>query len=464
MNHFNNAYFIPNIRCIGYLCRTNLPSNTAFRAFGAPQAMMVGEHIIRDLARAMNKPAISIMELNLFKENDKTIWNQELTLCTLQRCWSECLTQSDLSRRAKEVDEFNRQHRWRKRGISIVPTTYSIGFSEHFFMQGGALVLVYTDGSVLLSHTGIEMGQGLHTKMIQIAARVLNIEEKLIFISETATDKIPNTIATAASIGSDLNGMAVMNACQILAKRLKPYREKYANETWTFCVNKAYMDRVSLSAAGFYPNRNFDFQRDLSDTDLHYFTYGAGVSEVEIDCLTGDHQVLRTDIVMDVGTSLNPAIDIGQIEGAYMQGYGLYTMEEMIYSPEGAVYSRGPGMYKLPGFGDIPAVFNVSLLKGSSNPRAVYSSKAIGEPPLFLSAAVFFAIKEAIGAARADENMDRNVQLFSPATAAKIRMACQDKFTKPVSCYSIWIQMFLVTYTFPSVDSINNVGVIYFVL
>lgn len=440
MNHLNNAYFIPNIRSTGYLCRTNLPSNTAFRAFGAPQAMMVGEHIIRDIARAMDKTAISIMELNLYKENDKTHWNQALTLCTLGRCWSECLVQSDFYRRAKAVDEFNRQHRWRKRGISIVPTTYSVGFSEHFVMQAGALVHVYLDGSVLLSHTGIEMGQGLHTKMIQIAARVLNIEETLILISETATDKVPNTTATAASIGSDLNGMAVMNACQIIAKRLKPYREKYTYETWKFCVNKAYMDRVSLSAAGFYPNRDFDFERDLTDTELNYFTYGAGVSEVEIDCLTGDHQVLRTDIVMDVGSSLNPAIDIGQIEGAYMQGYGLFTMEEMIYSPDGDVYSRGPGMYKVPGFGDIPAEFNVSLLKGSSNPRAVYSSKAIGEPPLFLSAAVFFAIKEAIGAARSDENLDRNVRLFSPATAAKIRMACQDKFTKPVSGYFYYLK------------------------
>lgn len=432
MTHSFNAYLIPNIRITGYLCKTNLPSNTAFRAFGAPQGMMVAENIIRDIAHAMNKPAISIMELNLLKSGDMMLAKQNLEYCTLSRCWSECLLQSNYYERLKSVTEFNRQHRWRKRGISVVPTTYAVGFSEHFLMQAGALVNAYRDGSILLAHTGVEMGQGLHTKMIQIAARVLNVDVERIFISETATNQIPNTTPTAASIGSDTNGMAVINACEILSKRLAPYREKYPNDQWTDLVNKAYMDRISLSASGFYPNENFNFDNDLTDEMVNYFTYGTGVSEVEIDCLTGDHQVIRTDIVMDVGSSLNPAIDIGQIEGAYMQGYGLYTLEEMVYSPDGTIYSRGPGAYKLPGFADIPAEFNVSILKGAPNPRAVYSSKAIGEPPLFLSAAVFFAIKEAIAAARRDENLLGSFQLFSPASAARIRMACQDNITKQV--------------------------------
>lgn len=242
--------------------------------------------------------------------------------------------------------------------------------------QAGALLLVYTDGSVLLSHGGTEMGQGLHTKMIQIVSRALGIDISKIHISETATDKVPNTSATAASAGSDLNGMAVLEACQTLTKRLQPYKDKIPNGKWEDWVSAAYVDRVSLAATGFYatPDIGFDFKNNKGKP-FNYFTFGVACAEVEIDCLSGDHQVIRTDIVMDLGESINPAIDIGQIEGAFIQGYGLFTMEELIYSPTGTLYSRGPGAYKIPGFGDIPQEFNVSLLKGAPNPRAVYSSK-----------------------------------------------------------------------------------------
>lgn len=299
--------------------------------------------------------------------------------------------------------------------------------------QAGALIHIYTDGSVLLNHGGIEMGQGLHTKMIQVASRALNVPIDRIHITESATDKVPNTTETAASVGSDLNGMAVLNACNQLMERLAPYRKNYPDDGWNEWISKAYFDRVSLSAAGFYstPHLTWDSETNCGSI-FNYFTYGVACSEVEIDCLTGDHQVIRTDIVMDLGSSLNPAIDIGQIEGAFIQGYGLYTLEELIYSPSGILYSKGPGMYKLPGFGDIPATFNVSLLKGSSNPRAVYSSKAVGEPPLVLASSVFFAIREAITAARQERNLDGNFVLSSPASSARIRMACEDEFTEKV--------------------------------
>lgn len=269
-----------------------------------------------------------------------------------------------------------RQHRWRKRGMSVIPTKFGIAFTEKFLNQAGALVLIYMDGSVLLSHGGTEMGQGLHTKMLQVASRTLGVDIAKIHISETSTDKVPNTSATAASAGSDLNGMAVLQACEILSKRLQPYREKNPKGKWEDWVSTAYFDRCGLSATGFYatPEIGYDFKNNIGKP-FNYFTYGVACTEVEIDCLSGDHQAIRTDIVMDLGESLNPAIDIGQIEGAFIQGYGLFTMEELIYSPTGTLFSRGPGAYKIPGFGDIPLKFNVSLLKGAPNVRAVYSSK-----------------------------------------------------------------------------------------
>lgn len=231
--------------------------------------------------------------------------------------------------------------------------------------------------------------------------------------------------------------MAVLNACNIINERLAPYKKQFPKETWESWINKAYMDRVSLSATGFYatPDIGYDWETN-SGNPFNYFVYGAACSEVEIDVLTGDHQVRRVDIVMDLGSSINPAIDIGQIEGGFIQGYGLFTLEEMIYSPTGQILSKGPGMYKLPGFADIPGEFNVALLTGAPNPRAVYSSKAVGEPPLFLASSVFFALKEAIAAARKDEHCDDHYGWFdvvSPLTSARIRLACMDYFTKEFS-------------------------------
>lgn len=250
---------------------------------------------------------------------------------------------------------------------------------------------------------------------------------------ETGTDKVPNTSATAASAGSDLNGMAIMIACEEIMKRLKPVIESNPNGTWEEWVTKAYLERISLSATGFYktPDIGYSFDTNTGNA-FNYFTYGVACSEVEIDCLTGDHQVLRTDIVMDLGQSLNPAIDIGQIEGAFVQGYGLFTLEEMVYLKNGAICSKGPGAYKLPGFTDIPQVFNVSLLKGASNPRAVYSSKAVGEPPLFLASSVFFAIREAIKSAREEFGLKGYFRLDAPATTARIRMSCVDELTSKI--------------------------------
>lgn len=428
--HILNAYRCPNMRLIGKICKTNLPSNTAFRGFGGPQGQIIGEHVIRDICRVTRKSYAEIVEKNLMVAGEKSFYGQPIEDNNLQRCFRQCRDEAKIEQRQREIDEFNAANRWRKRGLSMVNIQYGIAFGIPFLNQGGALVLVYLDGSVLLSHGGIEIGQGLYVKMIQVAATALNIPAEKIYISETSTDKVPNTSPTAASMASDLNGMAVLDACEKLNKRLEPFKVKNPQGSWDDWVKAAYFDRVSLSAVGFHASPDLSCTPEEPGNKYCYFVYGTACSEVEIDCLTGDHQVRRMDIIMDLGASLNPAIDIGQVEGAFMQGYGLFTLEEMIYSPKGQIYSRGPGAYKLPGYADIPGEMNVMLLAGAKNPRAVYSSKAVGEPPLFSGAAVFFAIKEAIVAARKEEGLDEKFTLNSPATAARIRMACQDGITR----------------------------------
>ncbi|KFR05533.1 Xanthine dehydrogenase/oxidase [Nipponia nippon] len=429
--HLDNSYNIPNVSSMGVVCKTNLPSNTAFRGFGGPQGMMIAECWMSDVARKCGLPPEEVRKLNLYNEGDLTHFNQKLEGFTLRRCWDECLSSSSYHARKKLIEEFNKQNRWKKRGMCIIPTKFGISFTIPFLNQAGALIHVYTDGSVLLTHGGTEMGQGLHTKMIQVASRSLGIPTSKIHISETSTNTVPNTSPTAASVSADINGMAVHNACQTILKRLEPIKQSNPKGSWEDWIKAAYENCVSLSATGFYriPDLGYDFEKN-EGKPFCYFSYGVACSEVEIDCLTGDHKNIRTDIVMDVGTSLNPAIDIGQIEGAFVQGLGLFTMEELRYSPEGNLYSRGPGMYKIPAFGDIPTEFYVSLLRDCPNSKAVYSSKAVGEPPLFLSASVFYAIKDAIYSARKDSGLTELFRLDSPATPERIRNACVDIFTK----------------------------------
>uniref|UniRef100_A0A663MG97 Xanthine dehydrogenase/oxidase n=1 Tax=Athene cunicularia TaxID=194338 RepID=A0A663MG97_ATHCN len=426
--HLDNSYNIPNVSSVGIVCKTNLPSNTAFRGFGGPQGMMIAECWMSDLARKCGLPPEEVRKLNLYHEGDLTHFNQKLEGFTLRRCWDECLSSSSYHARKKLIEEFNKQNRWKKRGMCIIPTKFGISFTVPFLNQAGALVHVYTDGSVLLTHGGTEMGQGLHTKMIQVASRSLGIPTSNIYISETSTNTVPNTSPTAASVSADINGMAIHNACQTILKRLEPIKQSNPKGSWEDWVSSAYENCVSLSATGI-PDLGYDFEKN-EGKPFCYFSYGVACSEVEIDCLTGDHKNIRTDIVMDVGTSLNPAIDIGQVTWASTQGLGLFTMEELRYSPEGNLYTRGPGMYKIPAFGDIPTEFYVSLLRDCPNSKAVYSSKAVGEPPLFLSASVFYAIKDAIYSARKDSGLTEPFRLDSPATPERIRNACVDIFTK----------------------------------
>lgn len=433
MTHADNSYKIENALIRGHCCKTNLPSNTAFRGFGGPQGMFFIENALDAAAVRLKMKREDIRLKNMYNFlGEITHFNQPIENCTLRKCWEECLKMSEFDKRKAEIEDFNSKNKYKKRGICILPVKFGIAFGVTHLNQSGALVQIYKDGSVLLTHGGTEMGQGLHTKVIQVAAQTLKIPHEKIHITETNTDKVPNTSATAASCGSDLNGAAVLNACQILMDRLKPIFEANPNATWEEIIDKAYFARISLSTTGFYATPNLNFNYQTVEGNLYsYFTFGAGCTTVEIDALTGDHKILSTDIVMDLGESLNPAIDIGQIEGAFTQGYGLFVMEQVVHCPTGKLYTTGPGTYKIPSFGDIPSQFRVALLRGASNPRAVYSSKAVGEPPLFLGASVYFAIKEAIRAARGPGKEDFRID--APATAERIRMACEDEFTERVA-------------------------------
>nr|XP_013807624.1 PREDICTED: aldehyde oxidase-like [Apteryx mantelli mantelli] len=427
----DNAYRIPNLRCWGYACKTNLPSNTAFRGFGFPQSALVTETWITGIAEKTGLSPEKVREINMYRENEQTHFKQELDPQNLIRCWNECMEKSAYYSRKTAIKEFNKQNYWKKKGIAIVPMKFPFGLGTRYLSQASALVHIYTDGSVLLTHGGIEMGQGIHTKMIQVASRELNIPMSCIHFCETSTTTIPNACASVGSAGTDVNGMAVKDACQTLLKRLQPIINKNPKGTWNDWIKEAFKQSVSLSATGYFRgyNESMDWEKGEGQP-FTYFLYGAACSEVEINCLTGDHKNLRTDIVMDVGCSINPAVDIGQIEGAFVQGIGLYTMEELKYSPEGVLYTRGPDQYKIPAICDIPEQFSVSLLSSSQNPYAIYASKGIGEAGLFLGCSVFFALRDAVTSVRNERELKKTFTLNSPLTPEQIRAACADDFTE----------------------------------
>ncbi|CAG8449874.1 8682_t:CDS:10 [Ambispora leptoticha] len=429
MVHSDNCYYIPNMRVRGKICKTNIHSNTAFRGFGAPQGMLIMENIINEVADSMGISVDSLREINFYKEGQKTHYDQLLTDWHLPQLYQHLKTTSEFEKRRREVDLYNANHKWRKRGLAFTPSKFGLGFPYLFMNQAGALIHIYIDGSVLVSHGGVEMGQGLHTKMLQIAAEALSIPLDQVHLMETSTNSVANATTTGGSLSSDLNGYAVANGCEKLAERLRPYREKMPNASFKEIVQAAYFDRVNLSANGFYktPDLGYSMERNKGQM-VSYFTMGAAVSEVEIDTLTGDHTILRTDLCMDIGKSLNYAIDIGQIEGGFVQGVGWCTIEESLFLQSGHLYTRGPGNYKIPGFRNIPQDFRVSIFQGAQYPhlKTIHSSKGIGEPPFFLGSSVFFAIRDAIKAARKANSVNKIVNLCSPATPERIRMACID--------------------------------------
>jgi xanthine dehydrogenase/oxidase len=445
LTHCDCVYNWPALRVTGTLCRTNQPSHTAFRGFGGPQGVFVTETVMEHLATAAHINIDELRTINMYHTGDETHFGTTLEQFNVPELWDKVKESSQYEERLLKVNEFNRSNKWRKRGIYLLGTKYGINYTAKFMNQASALVHIYTDGTVLVSHGGMEMGQGVHTKMIQIVARALNISHTKVHISETATNTIANATATAGSMTTDMYGMALLNACEQLNERLNPVREKMPNASWEEIINSAFFSRIILSAHGTYivPTERcgYDFSKKVIHHNsergmpFNYFTQGAVCCEVEVDCLTGDNKIIRTDIAMDVGQSINPAIDIGQIEGAFIQGYGWCTMEELIWGDtqhpwvrQGNLFTQGPGTYKIPSFNDVPQDFRV-YLADKSNKRAVHSSKGIGEPPFLLSMAAFFAIKNAIKAARSESNAsDMYFQLNLPASSERIRMACTDRF------------------------------------
>lgn len=439
MFHSDNVYEIPNVRIMGRVCFTNIPSNTAFRGFGGPQGMLITENWIQRIAVELKRSPEEIREINFQGEGSVLHYGQQLQHCTLAQVWNELKLSCGFFKAREEVDQFNSQNRWKKRGISMVPTKFGISFTLKLMNQAGALVHVYTDGTVLVTHGGVEMGQGLHTKVAQVAASAFNIPLSSVFISETSTDKVPNASPTAASASSDMYGAAVLDACEQIKARMEPIAAKHNFSSFAELASACYVARIDLSAHGFYitPNIGFDWVTGKGNP-FRYFTYGAAFAEVEIDTLTGDFHTRVANVILDLGYSLNPAIDVGQIEGAFIQGLGWVALEELKWGdpahkwiPPGYLYTCGPGSYKIPSLNDVPFKFNVSLLKGHPNVKAIHSSKAVGEPPFFLASAAFFAIKDAIASARAEVGNNDWFPLDNPATPERIRMACLDQFTEP---------------------------------
>ncbi|KAK4700783.1 hypothetical protein P7C70_g5458, partial [Phenoliferia sp. Uapishka_3] len=435
--HLDNSYYIPNVAVRGRVTKTNTVSNTAYRGFGGPQGMVVAEHYIEAIAEKLKLDIDDVRTMNLYKEGEKTPYHQQVLDWHVPRLLKDCRAESDYDRRKIEVERFNKEHKWRKRGIALVSTKFGLAFGVSAMNQGSASVLIYMDGSVLVAHGGTEMGQGLYTKCCQIAAQELGVPLEAVFTSESSSATVANTVPTAGSAGSDLNGYAVFNACAELKKRLEPYRTKLGPDaTFQSIVAAAWGDRISLQAVGHHatPNLGYEWNNQKPTGNLfHYFTQGVVATEVEIDTLTGDHTVLRTDIKMDVGKSLNPAIDYGQIEGAYVQGQGWCTTEESLWlRHNGAIATLGPGSYKIPGFSDIPQIFNVSLLRDAEWPNlgSIKASKGIGEPPFFLGYSTVLAIRHALKSARADNGVHEMLECRLPMTSERIRLACADSLLK----------------------------------
>ena len=445
MFHTDNAYLLPATEIIGHVCKTHKTSQTAFRGFGGPQGMIVIEEIMDQAARRLSLPPDVVRQRNFYREGDTTHYGQLVKHPErMQTIWHQLKTSSSFDSRRTAIANFNSTTRHKKRGIAITPVKFGISFTATYMNQAGALVMIYRDGSVQVNHGGTEMGQGLHTKIQQIAARGLGIAKDRIRMMPTRTDKIPNTSATAASASTDLNGAAVLDACEQLTRRLTPVAANLlqCSETEVRFTNgtvssvrcpqgavsfdrvaaAAYRERVPLFAQGFYqtPNLQYDHE-NLKGKPFHYFAWGAAVSEVELDLYTGASKILRVDILEDVGDSLAPVIDRGQIEGGFMQGLGWLTIEELLWDSSGRLATGSASTYKLPSWSELPDVFNVDFLSNAADHDVVMGSKAVGEPPFMLA----FSVREAIRDAVAACGSGGPVLLPCPATPERIFFAIQ---------------------------------------
>jgi xanthine dehydrogenase large subunit len=461
--HVDNAYWIPNVRVNGRIARTHKTSQTAFRGFGGPQGMLVIEDVLGRCAPRLGIDPAELRRRNFYREGQRTPYGQVVRHPErVVTCWEQVLATGDVARRLELVARFNASHVHARRAIAVTPVKFGIAFNFTAFNQGGALVHVYKDGSVLVNHGGTEMGQGLHTKMLQVAATALGVPLDLVRLAPTRTDKVPNTSATAASSGADLNGGAVLDACTQILERLRPVAAELlgcqpaqvrvhdgqvaagaddvgtvvdASLGWGELVSAAYVQRVQLWAAGFHRTEGLHWDSTtMQGSPFKYFSYGAAATEVEVDGFTGAYRVRRVDIVHDVGDSLSPLIDLGQVEGAFVQGAGWLTLEDLRWDESeaptrGRLATNAASTYKLPSFSEMPDDFRVALLERAHEDGAVYGSKAVGEPPLMLA----FSVREALRqAAAAFGPVGVAVDLASPATPEAVFWAVQQARGGPV--------------------------------
>jgi xanthine dehydrogenase molybdopterin-binding subunit B len=446
--HIDNGYYIPALRVTGLIAKTNVASNTAFRGFGGPQGMIVIEEIVDRIARRLGLAPEVVRSRNLYRgrgETNTTHYLQEIGDNRLQDIWRQVQAEAGFAERRKAVDEWNRTHARVKRGLAVTPVKFGISFTLTHYNQAGALVLLYTDGTVQVNHGGTEMGQGLHTKIQGVAMRELGLPAGRVRLMATATDKIPNTSATAASSGADLNGAAVRNACVTLRERLLPVAATVLSKKAgiTIAASRivfaegrvsargsavsvdlaevcvwAHRERISLSASGFYATPGIHWNWDTaSGRPFQYFACGAAVAEVEVDGYNGMHRVVRIHAVHDVGDSLNPGVDLGQIEGGIVQGVGWLTREELLWDKKGRLMTHSASTYQIPAISDAPIEMHVTLLPKAAQEGTIHGSKASGEPPLMLAFAVREAIRDAVAAFGSKGG---EVPLASPATAEAI--------------------------------------------
>ena len=441
--HIDNAYYLSNVSVNNYLCKTNTCSSTAFRGFGGNQGMMVIENIIDNISRSLNKDPAEIRRANFYQRMRKNIthYGMKIEDNILHELFDKLLKSSNYKSRKFNIKKFNFKNKYLKKGIAITPVKFGISFTTEHLNQAGALVSIYTDGSVHLNHGGIEMGQGTYTKIEQLAAKELGLPFNRVKTSSTNTSKVPNTSASAASSTTDLNGAAILNAISKIKKNLalfvkrkykikndQPIYEngmvKFKNKSFTFnsLVKEAYLNRISLSSTGFYSTPKIHFnKKTFLGRPFLYFCYGSAVSEVLIDTLTGETKVSRVDILHDAGKAINPAIEMGQIIGGWVQGAGWLTMEEVIWKSNGQLTTHSPSTYKIPAVNDLPKELNVEIYnKGKNNENVVNKSKTTGEPPLMLAMSLFYAIKDAIASVG---NYKKNPDLNAPATPEKILMS-----------------------------------------
>ncbi|NRA89130.1 MAG: xanthine dehydrogenase molybdopterin binding subunit, partial [Rhizobiales bacterium] len=445
MFHSDNAYFLDQATITGNRCKLNTVSHTAYRGFGGPQGMMTIEMVMDDIARYLGKDPLAIRKINLYGKDDRneTHYHQKVEHNNLSELIDSLEQSSDYQARRQEISQFNANNAVLKKGIALTPVKFGISFTVQHLNQAGALIHIYTDGTIHLSHGGSEMGQGLNTKVAQIVAEQFHVAVDTVAISSARTDKVPNSSPTAASSGTDLNGKAAEAAAKTIKQRLIDFAcEKYqvtpeqvsfknghiivGEHTFSFAEFSqiAYMGRVSLSSTGFYKTPKIHFDRASGKgRPFFYYATGAAVSEVIIDTLTGEYKTLRTDILQDVGQSINPAIDIGQIEGAFIQGMGWLTTEELVWNEQGRLLSNNPATYKIPAISDAPKDFRVTLMPDAPNrEHTIYNSKAVGEPPFMLGISVWSALKDAISSI---SDYKISPVLNTPATPERVLMAVE---------------------------------------